>query len=174
MRADLADLRNHCRIFPDVIVVDAPCIYEPPIGHPNYPPMPPAAQFRHGVYEQTFPINQDGPFVVFDVMATRADVVIELWDLGAQRCVAKYAGPWLAHRQLALAELLETVVDMASAKRTQNLVSVLKEAISRKPEWIEPCLFPPNSALQTCIVPLRGAPEGPCTVWLRGEKWSNL
>lgn len=172
MQADLAELRESSRIAPDVRVVEAPLLYEPPWHKPVR--MPSHAHYTFNCFEQVFYISQDGPFVLFDVMASRGDIVVEVEDAGANAIRGRYAGPWLARRQLALAELLETVVDMATAKRTENLVSVLTEAIQRQPEWVHPVVFPPASAIKARIVPLEGAPDGPCTVWLRGERWTAL
>lgn len=145
------------------------------------------SRITHRVYEFTlvpgtdqmgasFMASQDGPRVVVDVMAERPNVIVELLDAGTSRYVAEITGPWLSKRELALAELLENVVDIATAKRTQDLVDVLVDAMKAASGALTaPIMFAPHS---TCVVMLRVPPDetdvSPCKVWVRTEQWVHL
>lgn len=150
-----------------------------------------SCSISHRVYEFLFDpyndnhavisVSSSGPMCIVDVMAERTDVEIRLIDMGTSRIRAELTGPWLARRDLALAQLLSTVVDMAHEKRTQNLVDVLREAMERAPGALtHPLMFPPNSHVGVGIANMRNARDqtpandAPLRVWVKCEHWFSL
>lgn len=134
-----------------------------------------------GVGLEAYIVMQDGPLEIFDVMCSREDVTIEIFDQGRNWWAARCSGPWLRRREVALVEVLQILHDQLEEHRAEHhpmrAVDVMQQVITDMPSTlVQPVVFAPNSAYRFDVIPhtAAAANDRELMIWTRAVQWRNL
>lgn len=133
-----------------------------------------------GVGQVTFIVSQDGPVEIFDVMCSREDVTVEIFDRGTNRWAARCSGPWLRRREVALVEVLQILHDQLEEHQAKHhpmrAVDVMRQVIQDMPSTLaQSIVFAPNTAYRFDVTPHtnEAAADRQLMVWTRAVQWRH-